>query len=800
MTEKMKKITVAIAGNPNSGKTTVFNALTGSRYKVGNYPGVTVEKKQGTVTADGVAVTVVDLPGTYSLTAYSLEEVVARDYIVTEKPDLVVDIVDASNLSRNLYLTTQLMELGAPVVVCLNMMDLAEARGIEIDTGRLSALLGVPVVETVGNKKRGIDDLLGAIVAHAASTGDGGPSEIRYGEEIEKEIARLSTLVSEELPGDDFHLSRWHAVKLLERDTEVEARFAAGDGWGDIRAALDEGTVRLRTMLKEDPSNLIAEGRYGFINGVVRDSVVHVREDHIRLSDTIDRVVLSGVLGLPIFVAVMYLVFQAVFTWAEPLMGFVEGFFSFLGSAATAVIPAGLVQDLVVDGIIAGVGGVLIFLPQIMFLFLFIAVLEDSGYLARAAFIMDRVMSAFGLNGKAFVPLLSSFACAVPGIMATRTMESDKSRLVTMLIAPLMSCSARLPVYTLMIAALIPDKRIFGGTVGAQGFTLFSLYFGGVVMAMLMAVLFKKTILREESAPLVIELPPYRLPTIRSVTLHMWDKSREYVKKAGTVILAVSVVLWALFSFPRIDTTGVDTAPIDSLNASFIEETGIDPAAFEVGGELEDAYGPYREYDAALSTADEGDEDEAEGGAACLAEETALISYLSALKVADPELHRALEEYREEYLPARLAMEREMERRQMIESFGGRIGRAIEPVFRPLGLDWRFSISLVSSFAAKEIFVAAMGTLYAVGGDSGEESPNLILSIRDDPLFGGSTGVLLAVVVMVFSLLSTPCLATVAVVKQESGTWRWPLFLIGYTFALAWIVCFIIWQTGRLFL
>ena len=794
-----KHITVAVAGNPNSGKTTVFNALTGSRYKVGNYPGVTVEKKQGTIETDDVVITVVDLPGTYSLTAYSLEEVVARDFIVMERPDLVVDIVDASNLSRNLYLTAQLMELGAPLVVCLNMMDLAEARGIEIDADRLAALLGVPVVQTVGNKRRGMDELLDVIITGAVSGGTDRPSEIRYGEEIEKEILRLSEQVSGDPSIDSPILSRWYAVKLLERDTEVEAKFAAEETWRDIRVLLDEGTARLRSILKEDPANLIAEGRYGFINGVVRDSVVHVREDHIRLSDTIDRVVLSGVLGLPIFVGVMYLVFQAVFTWAEPLMNLVEEFFSFLGNVAAAVIPAGLLQDLVVNGIIAGVGGVLTFLPQIMFLFLFIAVLEDSGYLARAAFIMDRVMSAFGLNGKAFVPLLSSFACAVPGIMATRTMESDKSRLVTMLIAPLMSCSARLPVYTLMIAALIPDKKIFGGTVGAQGFTLFSLYFGGVVMAMLMAILFKSTILREESAPLVIELPPYRLPTVRSVTLHMWDKSREYVKKAGTVILAVSIVLWALFSFPRIEAVDEGPSPAGPLAEAFFEETGVHPEAFEAGGELEGAYDPYREYDVAVSDL-EGEPDEGAGEGVCLAEETALISYLADLKASDPELYRALVQYREEYLPDRLELERERERRQMIESFGGRIGRTIEPVFRPLGLDWRFSISLVSAFAAKEIFVAAMGTLYAVGGDSGEDSPSLIQSIRGDPMFEGRTGVLLAVVIMVFSLLSTPCLATVAVVKQESGTWRWPLFLIFYTFSLAWIVCFLIWQTGRLFL
>jgi ferrous iron transport protein B len=477
-------------------------------------------------------------------------------------------------------------------------------------------------------------------------------------------------------------------------------------------------------------------------------------------------------------------------------MDLIDVFFGWLGGFAALIIPEGLVQSLVVDGIIGGVGGVLTFLPQILFLFFFIALLEGSGYMARAAFIMDRVMEKFGLNGKAFVPLLSSFACAIPGIMATRTIESEKGRLVTMLLAPLMSCSARLPVYTLMISALIPQKKIFGGLIDAQGFTLFSIYFGGILVAMAVALVFKATILKGESPPLVIELPPYRIPTLKEIFVQMWDRSKHYVQKAGTIILAISIVIWFLFTFPRNPETSVDYDKLRvDKKTEFVNETGIEPAAFEEGGDLADRYQPYAEFDEAL---EEGGLEEGDEGYES-AEKT-LDEGLSGLKAEDPELFDAVSAYREKYLPGI----EEIDNREAMEhfslSYGGKVGRGIEPVFRPLGMDWRLSVAMVASFAAKEVFVAAMGTLYSLGGEVGAESGALIQSVRNDPLFAGRSGILLAVIVMVFSLLSTPCMATVAVVKQESESWGWAGFLVLYTFTLAWVVCFTIWQGGRLVL
>lgn len=792
----MDIINVAIAGNPNSGKTTIFNALTGSRHMVGNYPGVTVEKKEGKIKIEGREVNFIDLPGTYSLTAYSLEELVARNFIVEEGPDVVVDIIDSSNLERSLYLAVQLMEMNVSLILAFNMSDLAESRGIEIDTEELSGLLGIPIVKTIGNKKAGLEELKRTIVEVAEGKLESIPNKVKYEEKVEEEIVKLADVIKKtSLSGSGFS-PLWLAVKLFEHDMEVEKRLSKDEKWEELKSALEEGRENLLKVLKEDSVNLIAEGRYGFIKGVLMKSVKHVREDHLIVSDKIDKVLLNNLLGIPIFVGVMYIVFQAVFKWAVPFMDVIDAFFGWLGSAAALVIPEGLIQSLVVDGIIGGVGGVLIFLPQILFLFFFIALLEGSGYMARAAFIMDRVMEKFGLNGKAFVPLLSSFACAIPGILATRTMESDRGRLVTMLLAPLMSCSARLPVYTLMISALIPQKKIFGGVIDAQGFTLFSLYFGGILIAMLMALIFKATILRGESPPLVIELPPYRVPTLREIFVQMWDRSKHYVQKAGTIILAISVVIWFLFSFPQKPDTSVN---YDSLRGDketeFLEETGFKPGAFKGEGDLADVYLPYVEFDEAVK---EGELEE--GNEEYLRAKEVLAGELSKVKEDRPEVFKAVTEYRESYL----ASIKEINNRESMElfslSYGGKIGRGIEPFFHPLGMDWRLSVAMVSSFAAKEVFVAAMGTLYSLGGEVGEESGALIESIRNDPLFAGGAGILLAIVVMVFSLLSTPCMATVAVVKQESESWGWAGFLVLYTLVLAWIVCFIIWQGGRLVL
>jgi ferrous iron transport protein B len=778
----MNIINVAIAGNPNSGKTTIFNALTGSRHMVGNYPGVTVEKKEGKVTIDGKKVNFIDLPGTYSLTAYSLEELVARDFIVNEKPDVVVDIIDSSNLERSLYLAAQLMEIHVPLVLAFNMSDLAESRGIEIDTENMSKLLGIPIVETIGNKEQGLMELKKAILDVAEKRVKSIPSEIKYEKGVENEIDKLVEVIKQSTPAESSLFPRWFAVKLLEHDTEVEKELSGHKNWEEIEATLKVSKENLMKFLKEDSINLIAEGRYGFIKGVLKKAVIHVREDHIIVSDKIDKVLL------------MYIVFQGVFSWAGPMMDVVETFFEWLSGVATLVIPEGQIQSLVVDGIIGGVGGVLIFLPQILFLFFFIALLEGSGYMARAAFIMDNLMSKFGLNGKAFVPLLSSFACAIPGIMATRTMESEKGRLVTMLLAPLMSCSARLPVYTLMISAFIPNKKILGGVINAQGFTLFSLYFGGILVAMMMALIFKATILKGESPPLVIELPPYRIPTLKEIFIQMWDRSKHYVTKAGTIILAISIVIWFLFSFPQNPETSVDYDKLrGDKETEFIEETGIKPTVFAEEGSHANAYLPYSEFDAVVK-----DNELNKGSKEYLEAEETLNNKLSEIKKDKPEIFTAITAYRENYLPATSDIDNKEAMEIYSLSYGGKIGKGIEPFFKPLGMDWRLSVAMVASFAAKEVFVASMGTLYALGGEVGAESDTLIESVKNDPLFAGNQGILLAIVVMVFSLLSTPCMATVAVIKQESGSWKWAGFLVFYTLALAWIFCFVIWQGGRL--
>ncbi|MBN1572353.1 MAG: ferrous iron transport protein B [Deltaproteobacteria bacterium] len=792
----MSVINVAIAGNPNSGKTTIFNALTGSRHMVGNYPGITVEKKEGKIKIEGREVNFIDLPGTYSLTAYSLEELVARNFIVEEKPDMVVDIIDSSNLERSLYLAVQLMEMNVPLILAFNMTDLAELRGIEINVEELSGLLGIPIVKTIGNKKTGLDQLKRTIVMVAEGKIESTPSKIYYEDRVEEEIARLAEIIEKSSLSESGFSPQWLAVKLLEHDTEVEKRLSEDEKWEEIETALEGSRENLLKVLKEDSVNLIAEGRYGFIKGTMKKAVRHIREDHIIVSDKIDKVLLNNLLGIPIFVGVMYIVFQGVFKWAGPFMDLIDAFFGWMGSVAALIIPEGLIQSLVVDGIIGGVGGVLIFLPQILFLFFFIALLEGSGYMARAAFIMDRVMEKFGLNGKAFVPLLSSFACAIPGIMATRTIESEKGRLVTMLLAPLMSCSARLPVYTLMISALIPQKKIFGGLIDAQGFTLFSLYFGGILVAMVMALIFKATILKGESPPLVIELPPYRIPTLKEIFVQMWDRSKHYVQKAGTIILAISIVIWFLFTFPRNPDTKVDYDKLrENRKTEFVQETGFKPGALEEGGDLYDKYLPYAEFDKAV---EEGGFEEGDEGYKS-AKDT-LDKELSVLKAESPDLFDAVSVYREKYLPDIEEIDNKEAMELFSLSYGGKVGRGIEPVFRPLGMDWRLSVAMVASFAAKEVFVAAMGTLYSLGGEVGAESKALIQSVRDDPLFAGRAGILLAIVVMVFSLLSTPCMATVAVVKQESGSWGWAGFLVLYTLVLAWIVCFTIWQGGRLVL
>lgn len=788
-----KSFTVALAGNPNSGKTTIFNNLTGVRQKVGNYPGVTVEKKEGICKFRGHVLHVVDLPGTYSLTAYSLEEVIARNFVVDEKPDVVVDIVDASNLERNLYLALQFLELGAPLVIALNMYDVAKSRGMDIDVKRLSELLKVPIVPTVGNKRQGMDKLLEAIVDMARYKEKFNGKRISYGRELDEEIARISQVISEKASIPEKYPLHWLSLKLLENDNQIK-RLLGVDGINrEITDALDASIHHLKKIYGDDPEELIIDGRYGYINGVYRETVrITSTKDRLTISDRIDKVVCNRFLALPIFLLIMYIVFQAVYSWSSIPTDWINGFFGWLGETVGGLLPEGILKSLL-NGIIGGVGAVLVFLPQILTLFLFISFLEDTGYMARAAFIMDGIMAKFGLHGKAFIPLLSSFACAVPGIMATRTIKNYRNRMLTMLVAPFMSCSARLPIYTLLIAAFIPKRPILGGWGNTQGLTLFAIYLLGIIMAWLMVILFKSTILKGERPPFVMELPPYRLPTIRCVIIHMWERGRLYVKKAGTIILAAAILMWALFTFPsnpRLE--GNYEAQREQVSMAFEAETGITMKAFEAHDTfqaiLAKVMGINHDFEAKIKKMGWG-----EGSSQFISAQKEKEIALAAIQKQYPIEYPIVERY--------LALQNELIRidntrdaERISKSFAGHIGRVIEPILKPLGFDWRLSIALVSGFAAKEVFVSTMGQIYALGEVQGEESLSLVESVRNDPLFTP----LLAVTIMVFALLSSPCMATIAIVKQESNSWKWPLFMIIYTNSLAWIVSFMVYQGGKL--
>lgn len=677
-------ILMALAGNPNSGKTTLFNELTGVRQQVGNYPGVTVEKKEGVCRRGGAEIRVVDLPGTYSLTAYSEEERVARNFIIEQRPDVVVDVVDASNLERNLYLAVQLMELGVPVVLAFNMSDVAKARGLEFDLAEMSRLMGVPIVPTEGHKGKGIDELVAAARKAGADPASCRPAEIRYGPDLEQAIERMAGKLQGQSPMATPRHLRWSAIKLLENDAEVKAKIGAPE----IHSRVASEQQRLEALLGDTPEMLIADGRYGFISGVCQETVRSTVEARHTVSDRIDEIVIHRFWGLPIFLGLMYAVFWLTFTAGTPPMDWIDAAFGWLGGAVAGWWPEGsesLLQSLLVDGVIAGVGGVLIFLPNILLLFLAIAVLEDSGYLARAAFLMDRLMHRIRLHGKSFIPMLTGFGCSIPAIMATRTLESRRDRLTTMLVIPLVSCGARLPIYALIIPAFFPQAW--------RAPMLWILYMTGIGLAILCAKLLRSTLFRGETVPFVMELPPYRLPTWKGIWMHMWDRGGAYLKKAGTVILAISIVLWALTTFPRLE--GVDESlPEEAQQAEVLAHT-----------------------------------------------------------------------------------------------VAGRIGHALEPVIRPLGFDWRIGTAMIGAFAAKEVFVAQLGIVYSVG-EADEESEPLREKLKQNysPLVGFC--------IMLFMLISAPCMATIAVTKRESHSWSWALFQLGGLTLLAWVVTFAVYQAG----
>lgn len=648
---RTKNLTIALAGNPNAGKTTLFNSLTGLKQKVANYPGVTVERKQGVWQMPFANADLIDLPGLYSLDATSLDEQIAREVISGEQPgvpklDAVIAVVDATNLERNLYLVTQLLEFGTPVVVVLTMIDTFEKQKHLIDIGRLQRLLKVPVIAMNAKSGRGKRELVDAL----------------------KYVLGSKAPVPKELNGN------------LEGSSQNARIFA----------------------------------RYGFISKVVQQSVKHNdRADHV-LSEKIDKVLTHKVFGLLILVAVLLVVFQAIFSWASLPMDLLDKGFGELADIVKAEMPPGILNDLVTDGVIAGVGGVLVFLPQILLLFLFISLLEDTGYMARAAFLLDKLMSRVGLHGKAFLPLMSSFACAIPGIMATRTIESRRDRFATILIAPFMSCSARLPVYSLMIAAFFTGQKVFG-FISTGAVLMLAMYTLGITVAVIVAFILKRTLLKAPPPPFLMELPPYRVPNLRSVFQNMLTRAWLFVKRAGTVILAISIILWALMYFPRVP----QNASADPQHTTAGEQQAA-PAESEAGYQLE-------------------------------------------------------------------------------HSFAGMLGHAIEPVIRPLGYDWKTGVALIASFAAREVLVSTLGIIYNVGNDQDEQSATLVSAIRDAKKADGSPAwtPLTALSLMVFFVLAMQCMSTLAVVRRETNSWRWPLFMITYMTGLAYVAAMITYQGGK---
>ena len=555
-TQVKRPLTIALAGNPNSGKTTVFNAITGTRQRVGNWPGVTVEKMEGTTQHRGHAIRIVDLPGIYSLTAYSMEEIVSRKYIIEEKPDVVIDVVDASNLERNLYLAQQLKELDIPLIFSFNVMDEAYKQGYQIDIPQLSKLLATPIVPTVGTKGQGIHELLDIAVDIAEGKRKATPLTFHYGNEIEAELQSLESLITQNEELCEKYSPRWLAVKLLEEDHEIQEQVKACWHGKELLSEVDQSLERLEILFHDRGEALIAERRYGLVHGALNETVKLPPQIRFTTSDAVDRILTHRALGIPIFLAVMWLAFQFVATiGGELLLEPVDVFFGWFGDVVRTFMvnteaPDWLIS-LIADGIVAGVGGVAVFIPVIFSLFFVIALLEGSGYMARVAFIMDRIMHSIGLHGKSFLPMLLGFGCNVPAIMGTRILENRSDRILTILINPLMSCSARLPIYVVFATAFFPQH---------QGTVIFSMYLLGIVLAIGMGLLFKKFLFPGKSAPFIMELPPYRMPTMKSLMLQMWDRGKMFIKKMGGIILSVSIIVWFMGTFPW----GVEFASVDS--------------------------------------------------------------------------------------------------------------------------------------------------------------------------------------------------------------------------------------------
>lgn len=715
---KRRTINVALVGNPNCGKTSLFNIASGAHEHVGNYSGVTVDAKEGFFDFQGYHFRIVDLPGTYSLSAYTPEELYVRKHIIEETPDVIINVADSSNLERNFYLTTQLIDMNVRMVIALNMYDELESSGNKLDYIKLSQLIGVPMIPTVCRRGEGIDQLFHVIIGiyeggdflsqkgeirseiledlrdwHKTYVPDhefGSHKEeedarprgymrhihINHGPELERSIEEVKKAISQNEDIRHKYSTRFLSIKLLENDKEIENFISTLPNGKEIIAIRNKETLRIRKVMNEDSEQAITDAKYGFITGALKETFTDNHLEKEQTTRVIDSIVTHRIWGYPIFFLFLYIMFEGTFVLGDyPIQG-IEWLVDQLGNLIRNNMAEGPLKDLLIDGIIGGVGGVIVFLPNILILYFFISILEDSGYMARAAFIMDKIMHRMGLHGKSFIPLIMGFGCNVPAIMATRTIEDRKSRLITMLVNPLMSCSARLPIYLVMIGAFFPN---------CASFMLLCIYTAGILLAVIMARIFSKFLVKGEDSPFVMELPPYRMPTSKSIMRHTWEKGAQYLKKMGGIIMIASIIIWFL--------------------------------------------GYYPQHDAYESVAE-----------------------------------------------------------QQKNSYIGQIGKAIEPVIKPLGFDWKLGIGLISGVGAKELVVSTLGVLYTNEGDV--ENVNLSNRIPITPL--------VALAYMLFVLIYFPCIATFAAIKQESGSWKWAIFTAGYTTGLAWLIAFTVFQIGSL--
>ncbi|OYT17757.1 MAG: ferrous iron transport protein B [Bacteroidetes bacterium 4572_77] len=726
---KDKIINVALVGNPNSGKTSLYNFASHSKEHVGNYSGVTVDAKEAHFYQSGYQFNVVDLPGTYSITHYTPEELYVRNYIFKEIPDVVINVLDSSNLERNLYLSTQLIDMDIKVVIALNMYDELEAKGDFFDYSSLGKMIGIPMVPTVGFKGKGIKELFQTVIDVYE---DKNPTvrhiHINYGKALEFSISQIQSAIKQP---ENYHLtnlisSRFLAIKLLENDQQSVDRIAELHNAQDILKIKQEQQQQLQKDLKEEPETIVADARYAFIGGALKETLTPGRSKKWESINIIDTFLLNKIFAFPIFLAFMWLMFYSTFYIGQYPMEWIEIGVGWLGDFLSTNMSNGILKDLLVDGIIGGVGGVVVFLPNILILFFFISFMEDTGYMARVAFIMDKIMHNMGLHGRSFIPLLMGFGCNVPAIMATRTIENRNDRLLTMLINPFMSCSARLPVYLVIIGAFFPDN---------PGSMLFTIYGIGIATAVLVAILFKKTIFKSKESPFVMELPPYRIPTFRNSLKHMWYKGKQYINKMGGIILIASIIIWALSYFPR------------EIDFS-------------------------KDYEVLIN------------------QEQAQIKPQNS-SIENAQIENVIAHY-----------QREKAAELQENSYLGLMGKSLQPVMQPLGFDWKMTVSLIAGASAKEIVVSTLGVLYQTDSDS--ENSSLQQRLQEEVYISGDRkgekvfDPIVAFAFLIFVLIYFPCIATVAAVKKESGSWKWAAFMMIYTTGLAWIMAFLVNTIGHL--